>query len=81
LRGSRYLAEVIVKLEVVPQGKHACAEQATRFRVTVIDYGPGIVRQQIPRSSPSCCTFEVSSFAHEPRQQGIGISAPACTPS
>src|SRR5512147_1299669 len=39
------LPEVIVKLEVVPTGGTMPApSQATRFRVTVIDYGPGIVR-------------------------------------
>ena len=43
------LPEVIVKLEVVPNnGVTPAPSQATRFRVTVIDYGPGIVRQQIP---------------------------------
>ena len=32
------------------------ASQATRFRITVTDNGPGIVRQQIPRSSRSFST-------------------------
>ena len=44
------LPEVIVKVEVAANGVNAPApSQANRFRVTVIDYGPGIVRQQIPR--------------------------------
>src|SRR5687768_387290 len=44
------LPEVIVKLEVAANGGPTPApSQANRFRVTVIDYGPGIVRQQIPR--------------------------------
>src|SRR5581483_1456696 len=38
------LPEVIVKLEVVANGAAVPApSQATRFRVTVVDYGPGIV--------------------------------------
>ena len=45
------LPEVMVQLEVVAVGSSAVlpASQATRFRVTVADNGPGIVRQQIPR--------------------------------
>src|SRR5437773_12530464 len=45
------LPEVVVKLEVVgEEGKPAPrVSDATRFRVTVVDYGPGIVRDQIPR--------------------------------
>src|SRR5438128_9010987 len=44
------LPDVIVKVEVASTNGTAPppASQATRFRVTVIDYGPGIVRQQIP---------------------------------
>ena len=44
------LPDVVVKVEVaVSDGTPPpAASQATRFRVTVIDYGPGIVRQQIP---------------------------------
>ncbi len=48
----------------------------TRFRVTVIDYGPGIVRQQIPRIFAKLL---YGSKFHRLRmsrgQQGIGISA------
>src|SRR5512142_2589773 len=44
------LPEVVVKLEVASNGDAVPPpSQANRFRVTVIDYGPGIVRQQIPR--------------------------------
>jgi len=71
------LPEVIVKLEVVGSGGAAPApSQANRFRVTVIDYGPGIVRQQIP---PIFAKLLYGSKFHRLRmsrgQQGIGISA------
>jgi DNA topoisomerase-6 subunit B len=50
--------------------------QATRFRVTVTDNGPGIVRQQIP---PIFAKLLYGSKFHRLRmsrgQQGIGISA------
>jgi DNA topoisomerase-6 subunit B len=52
------------------------ASQATRFRVTVVDNGPGIVRQQIP---PIFAKLLYGSKFHRLRmsrgQQGIGISA------
>src|SRR6058998_3430037 len=52
------------------------AAQATRFRVTVADNGPGIVRQQIP---PIFAKLLYGSKFHRLRmsrgQQGIGISA------
>src|SRR5438046_1883749 len=72
------LPEVLVNVEVAaadgasppPPG------QATRFRVTVIDNGPGIVRQQIP---PIFAKLLYGSKFHRLRmsrgQQGIGISA------
>src|SRR5262249_60518368 len=69
---------VVVKVEVAPAGEAtpAPASQATRFRVTVIDYGPGIVRQQIP---PIFAKLLYGSKFHRLRmsrgQQGIGISA------
>ncbi|HSQ13679.1 MAG TPA: DNA topoisomerase VI subunit B, partial [Candidatus Deferrimicrobium sp.] len=71
------LPEVIVKLEVVSNnGVTPAPSQATRFRVTVIDYGPGIVRQQIP---PIFAKLLYGSKFHRLRmsrgQQGIGISA------
>jgi DNA topoisomerase-6 subunit B len=71
------LPEVVVKLDVVADGGSAPApSQATRFRVTVIDYGPGIVRQQIP---PIFAKLLYGSKFHRLRmsrgQQGIGISA------
>src|SRR5262245_7378126 len=72
------LPEVVVKVEVAPAGEAtpAPASQATRFRVTVIDYGPGIVRQQIP---PIFAKLLYGSKFHRLRmsrgQQGIGISA------
>jgi DNA topoisomerase-6 subunit B len=72
------LPEVVVKVEVV-SGNGAPplpASQATRFRVTVIDNGPGIVRQQIP---PIFAKLLYGSKFHRLRmsrgQQGIGISA------
>src|SRR5262249_58936001 len=43
------LPDVTVTVEVVPtDGTTPPASQATRFRVTVADNGPGIVRQPIP---------------------------------
>src|SRR5919106_4149312 len=71
------LPEVVVKLEVASNGGAAPPpSQANRFRVTVIDYGPGIVRQQIPRIFAKLL---YGSKFHRLRmsrgQQGIGISA------
>ena len=72
------LPEVVVTLEVASSGDEApvAASQATRFRVTVIDNGPGIVRQQIP---PIFAKLLYGSKFHRLRmsrgQQGIGISA------
>ena len=45
------LPEVVVKLSAVGIGDAPppAVSQATRFQVTIIDYGPGIVRQHIPR--------------------------------
>jgi DNA topoisomerase-6 subunit B len=71
------LPDVTVRLEVVANGGPTPApSQATRFRVTIIDYGPGIVRQQIP---PIFAKLLYGSKFHRLRmsrgQQGIGISA------
>ncbi len=71
------LPEVVVKLEVVSNGDTPLPpSQASRFRITVIDYGPGIVRQQIP---PIFAKLLYGSKFHRLRmsrgQQGIGISA------
>ena len=71
------LPEVIVKLETVPlNGETPAPSQATRFRITVVDYGPGIVREQIP---PIFAKLLYGSKFHRLRmsrgQQGIGISA------
>jgi DNA topoisomerase-6 subunit B len=71
------LPEVVVKLEVASNGDAAPPpSQANRFRITVIDYGPGIVRQQIP---PIFAKLLYGSKFHRLRmsrgQQGIGISA------
>jgi DNA topoisomerase-6 subunit B len=61
---------------VATDGAPPPASQATRFRVTVIDAGPGIVRQQIP---PIFAKLLYGSKFHRLRmsrgQQGIGISA------
>jgi DNA topoisomerase VI subunit B len=72
------LPEVVVTLAVTPNNGEAPppASQATRFRVTVIDNGPGIVRHQIP---PIFAKLLYGSKFHRLRmsrgQQGIGISA------
>jgi DNA topoisomerase-6 subunit B len=70
------LPDVTVRLEVVPNGEPVAPSQATRFRVTVTDNGPGIVRQQIPRIFAKLL---YGSKFHRLRmsrgQQGIGISA------
>jgi DNA topoisomerase-6 subunit B len=72
------LPEVTVQLEVVATGSSALlpVSQATRFRITVTDNGPGIVRQQIPRIFAKLL---YGSKFHRLRmsrgQQGIGISA------
>src|SRR6266478_5310052 len=72
------LPEVVVTLTVAPNNGDAPqpASQATRFRVTVIDNGPGIVRHQIP---PIFAKLLYGSKFHRLRmsrgQQAIGISA------
>src|SRR3990172_3410518 len=72
------LPEVVVILAVAPNNGEAPppASQATRFRVTVADNGPGIVRHQIP---PIFAKLLYGSKFHRLRmsrgQQGIGISA------
>ena len=72
------LPDVTVQLEVVAvrSSDVLSASQATRFRVTVSDNGPGIVRQQIPRIFAKLL---YGSKFHRLRmsrgQQGIGISA------
>jgi len=72
------LPDVLVNVEVaVADGTPPPPpSQATRFRVTVIDNGPGIVRQQIP---PIFAKLLYGSKFHRLRmsrgQQGIGISA------
>ena len=67
------LPDVAVKLESVSDG---AVSQATRFRITVTDNGPGIVRKQIP---PIFAKLLYGSKFHRLRmsrgQQGIGISA------
>ena len=71
------LPDVTVQLEVVPTGGATPpVSQATRFRITVTDNGPGIIRQQIPRIFAKLL---YGSKFHRLRmsrgQQGIGISA------
>lgn len=71
------LPEVTVRLDVVAtNGMPSPASQATRFRITVADNGPGIVRNQIPRIFAKLL---YGSKFHRLRmsrgQQGIGISA------
>jgi DNA topoisomerase-6 subunit B len=71
------LPDVVVKLEVVADGEAALpASQATRFRITVTDNGPGIVRQQIPRVFAKLLYGSKFHRLRQSRgQQGIGISA------
>ncbi len=72
------LPEIVVKLEAVGDGTGPApaVSQATRFKVTIIDYGPGIVREVIPRIFAKLL---YGSKFHRLRmsrgQQGIGISA------
>ena len=72
------LPDVTITLEVAATNGSAPppASQATRFRVTVTDNGPGIVRHQIP---PIFAKLLYGSKFHRLRmsrgQQGIGISA------
>src|SRR5437764_10304465 len=71
------LPDIVVKVEAVGNGgPPPPASQATRFRITVTDNGPGIVRQQIP---PIFAKLLYGSKFHRLRmsrgQQGIGISA------
>lgn len=71
------LPEIGVKIEVVPNGEQLLPpSQATRFRVTITDNGPGIVKEQIPRIFAKLL---YGSKFHRLRmsrgQQGIGISA------
>jgi DNA topoisomerase-6 subunit B len=67
------LPDVSVKLEALD---HTSPSQATRFRITIADNGPGIVRKQIP---PIFAKLLYGSKFHRLRmsrgQQGIGISA------
>jgi len=71
------LPDIVVKVEAVGNGgPPPPASQASRFRITVTDNGPGIVRQQIP---PIFAKLLYGSKFHRLRmsrgQQGIGISA------
>src|SRR5262245_16033785 len=71
------LPGVVVKVEAVANGDAPPPpSQASRFRITVTDNGPGIIRQQIPRIFAKLL---YGSKFHRLRmsrgQQGIGISA------
>ena len=70
------LPDVSVKLEVVSNGEPVAPSQASKFRITVTDNGPGIIRQHIPRIFAKLL---YGSKFHRMRmsrgQQGIGISA------
>src|SRR6058998_1749625 len=71
------LPDVVVKVEAVANGEPPLPpSQASRFRITVADNGPGIIRQQIP---PIFAKLLYGSKFHRLRQsrgqQGIGISA------
>src|SRR5213076_2335178 len=71
------LPDVVIKVEVAANGEAAPpASQATRFRITVTDNGPGIVRQQIPRVFAKLLYGSKFHRLRQSRgQQGIGISA------
>jgi len=71
------LPDVEVKLEIVAEGgAPPPASQASRFRITVTDNGPGIVRQQIPRVFAKLLYGSKFHRLRQSRgQQGIGISA------
>jgi DNA topoisomerase-6 subunit B len=71
------LPDVVVNVEAVANGEPPPPpSQASRFRITVTDNGPGIIRQQIPRIFAKLL---YGSKFHRLRmsrgQQGIGISA------
>ena len=70
------LPDVSVRLEVVSNGESVPPSQASKFRITVTDNGPGIIRQHIPRIFAKLL---YGSKFHRMRmsrgQQGIGISA------
>src|SRR5213083_1197742 len=71
------LPDVLVNVEVAAaDGAPPIPSQASRFRITVTDNGPGIIRQQIP---PIFAKLLYGSKFHRLRmsrgQQGIGISA------
>jgi DNA topoisomerase VI subunit B len=71
------LPEIRVRVEVVStNGTVPTPAQATRFRLTITDNGPGIVKEQIPRIFAKLL---YGSKFHRLRmsrgQQGIGISA------
>src|SRR5262245_41673631 len=71
------LPDLVIKVEALGNGEAPPPpSQATRFRITVTDNGPGIVRQQIPRIFAKLL---YGSKFHRLRmsrgQQGIGISA------
>src|SRR4026208_349940 len=70
------LPDVSVRLEVVSTGDPVAPSQASKFRITVTDNGPGIIRQQIPRIFAKLL---YGSKFHRMRmsrgQQGIGIAA------
>src|ERR1043165_5063649 len=71
------LPDVEVKLEIVGEGgTPPPPSQASRFRITVTDNGPGIVRQQIPRVFAKLLYGSRFHRLGQSRgQQGIGISA------
>src|SRR4026208_169673 len=70
------LPDVSVRLEVVSTGDPVAPSQASKFRITVTDNGPGIIRQQIPRIFAKLL---YGSKFHRMRMsrghRGIGISA------
>ena len=69
------LPDVSVKLEVVSNGEPVAPSQASKFRITVTDNGPGIIRQHIPAFLPTALRLKVPPDADEPRPTGNRNSA------
>lgn len=73
------LPEIKVKIEVLTNGNGQVPPtpaQATRFRVTVADNGPGIVKKQVPRIFAKLLYgSKFHRLLMSRGQQGIGISA------
>ena len=56
------LPDVSVRLEVVSDGEPVAPSQATKFRVTVTDNGPGIIRQHAEQDVGGQTVFSTEFF-------------------